>query len=89
MQGRAVTTSASPYPQFMLLPGVDYFPLLATMLVIIQDDVAVPTIELAVLRRRNRYFRGTFDSPDLQRKEKGIHPFKLEQGGEIYKAPES
>lgn len=37
------------------------------MTVVVQDDVAVPSIELAVRGRVHWYLAGTFDSPDLRR----------------------
>ena len=41
------------------------------MAVVVQNDVAVASIELAVCGRVHGYLVGTFNSPDLQRQSGG------------------
>lgn len=46
-------------------PVVDYLPLAASMAVVVQNDVAVSSIELSICGRVHGYFAGAFNSPDL------------------------
>lgn len=49
----------------MASPVVDDLSLTAAMTVVVQNDVAVPTVELAVRGGVHGHFVGAFDSPDL------------------------
>lgn len=52
-------------PRVSPVPGVNDLSPLPAVLVIVQDDVAVPAIELPVRGGVHRHLLGAFDSPDL------------------------
>ena len=54
-------TARGPTPS----PVIDDLSLTAAMVVVVQDDVAVTTVELPIRGGIHRHFVGAFDSPDL------------------------
>lgn len=59
-------------------PVVDDLPLTAAVAVVVQDDVAVTTVELPVCGGVHRHFGGAFDSPDLREQSRAQHGFNTD-----------
>lgn len=58
-------------------PVIDDLALAATVAVVVQDDVAVPAIELPIRSGVHGHFVGAFNSPDLAEQswtQHGVHP---------------